>query len=159
MKMIPLNGKHGKGKFALVDDEDYEELMKHRWYLSTNGYAKRGKVIDGIYVEIRMHRVLTMCDKHLFVDHINHEPLDNRKSNLRKCTPSQNNMNCRSAVGSTSKFKGVSLKKGGSKFQSTIRYNKKSIYLGYFASELEAAKAYNAKAKELFGEFAYLNKI
>jgi hypothetical protein len=152
MKQIPLNGKHGKGKFALVDDEDYEELMKYKWRVNSVGYAVRG-------YSISMHRLIMNCDKGLLVDHINHEPLDNQKRNLRICTTSQNGMNRVPKKGGTSKYKSVYFNKAAKKWRASIMINGKSIHLGTFNTELEAAQAYNAKAKELFGEFAHINKI
>ena len=159
MKQIALNGKHGKGKFALVDDEDYEELMKYRWNVSSKGYATRGKVEDGVYKMIRMHRVIMKAGTVLFVDHINHNRLDNQKNNLRFCTHQENSMNQKKRKNATSKYKGVHWRKDIKKWRSRITINMKRICLGTFDSEIKAAKAYNAKAKELFGEFAHLNKI
>jgi len=90
------------------------------------------------------------------VDHINHNILDNRKSNLRLCTIQKNSFN-RRKTGQTSKYKGIYFDKSHSKFKSQIKFNKKTYNLGRYYSEIEAARAYDAKAKELFKEFACLN--
>ena len=94
--------------------------------------------------------------KGLFVDHINHDGLDNRKSNLRLCTQRQNNQTQRPR-GKTSKYKGVYWNKRAKKFMASICIDGKKKSLGYFIDEVAAAKSYDKAAKKLFGEFAYLN--
>jgi len=78
---------------------------------------------------------------------------------IQQCTVAQNCRNARPRIGTnkTSRYKGVSFHKKSKLFTATIRYNKKKYYLGYFKNDIDAAKAYDKKAKELFGEFAYLN--
>ena len=100
------------------------------------------------------------CPTGMVVDHINHNTLDNRKSNLRVCTYSQNHINSASR-GGTSKYKGVFLYKKGTRKERwrAMAYCGKPYFLGYFDTEDEAGIAYNNKVKELFGEYAYLNKI
>ena len=83
--------------------------------------------------------------------------LNNQKANLRICTRSQNKMNGKSYKNSSSKYKGIWWVKKNKKWRVRIRLNNKTIHLGYFKDETEAAKAYDSKAKELFGEFARLN--
>ena len=158
MKQIPLKGKYANGRFILVDDEDYEKISKSSWSIldKNNDYATA--TIDS--KKVMLHRYLMDCPKGLCVDHINLDTLDNRKENLRICTHSENNRN-KKPYGSTSKYKGV--RKAGKKFRACIEQKNKGkrtrYSLGTFDTEVEAAAAYNAKAKELFGEFAYLNKI
>jgi hypothetical protein len=151
-KLIPLS----RGKVAIVDAEDYPGLSKHKWYANRakrTCYA-RG-TIEGRHV--RMHRQILTAPRGLVVDHINRNGLDNRKSNLRICTHFQNQQNRRPALNCRSKYKGVRWSKRDKKFRAGIMHNKKSYYLGMFENEIDAAKAYDKKAKELFGEFAYLN--
>jgi hypothetical protein len=155
MKQIPLNGKHGKGKFALVDDEDYEELMQCKWLVTEEGYV-RGKIAGK---NIYMHRLILKPDKIKQVDHVNHNKLDNQKINIRICTQSENNMNRKPYKSKYSIYKGICFKKSSNRWFANIRINSRLKHIGYFDTELEAAKAYNAKALELFGEFAHLNKI
>lgn len=88
------------------------------------------------------------------VDHINGNKLDNRKSNLRICTDAENARNSSKKSGN---FKGVQWRSDKHKFRARIMDNGKEIFIGYFTNEIEAAKAYDTKAKELFGEFARLN--
>ena len=151
-----------QGKYAIVDDEYFDRLNGFKWCAHKNRktyYAVRNsKRQKGRRTFICMHREIlglkTSDGKD--TDHINGNGLDNRRVNLRPCTPSQNQHNRRSFCG-TSKYKGVSWHKRDKKWQAYIRLNGKLIHLGLFDSEIEAARAYDIKAKELFGEFAHLN--
>ena len=164
MKKIPLSktGKVHKGKYTLVDDEDYEYLMQWNWYAIKSAkcfYAKRVEYSKGRSSERvfpMQNVVMKVTDKKLMVDHINMDGLDNRKSNLRIATRSQNGMNRRKSINCTSKYKGVHLKyKNG--WICQIRFNNKQKHLGVFKNEKAAAKAYDKAAIELHGEFASLN--
>jgi len=107
---------------------------------------------------VRMHRVVLNCPEDKFVDHINHNGLDNRRANLRACTMQQNIWNKRKQRGNySSKYKGVSWNKSEGKWIVRITCKGKQIFVGYYDNEKEAAKAYDDKAKELFGEYAALN--
>lgn len=92
------------------------------------------------------------------IDHINRVKTDNHIANLRPCTRAENAMNRKSQVGSSS-FCGVSWHKGSGKWQARICHKGGWHALGYYTSEIEAARAYNAAALERFGEFASLNQI
>jgi len=107
------------------------------------------------YKENLLHRIIMNPCRNMVVDHINGDGLDNRKSNLRVCTQAKNLANKRKNKYSKSRYKGVVKQSNGSKFVARC----KDIYLGSFVSEHEAAAAYNKKALELFGEYAYINKI
>lgn len=158
MKKIPLSGKNGKGKFVLVDDEDYERAMQYSWYFYCGKYAATSYREKGKNPKtLLMHRFILPPGSKI-VDHINHNGLDNRKENLRICTYQENSRNQKSKVGS-SKYKGVSFHKTQNKFFAYIRHNGKLMYLGRFDTQEMAAITYNAKAKELFGEFAFLNDV
>ena len=155
MKKIPLT----QGKFTLVDDEDFERASNYKWFrdrATYTSYATRNIGTRPNKSKQRMHRLIMQAKKGQQIDHINGNGLDNRRCNLRFCTNSQNQMNAR-PMGGSSKYKGVSWNKKGNKWYSAIRFNYKQIHLGVFVSETLAAKAYDSKAKELFGEFAYLN--
>jgi hypothetical protein len=155
-----------QNKFAIVDADDYERLNKYKWCLSRTrhtNYAMRrtkGKRVKGKRVKrrtIMMHRFILGAPRHLVVDHINHNGLDNRKTNLRLCTRAENSRNRRPFNINGSRYKGVSWDKGRKVFIACICCNGKNYYLGRFKSEIGAAKAYDRKAVELFGEFAFLN--
>jgi hypothetical protein len=157
MKEIQLT----QGKTAIVDDEDFEYLNQWKWYAKHNKYtyyAMRDERINKIKNTVRMHRLILDVPQGLFIDHINHNGFDNRKENLRICTHSQNSMNCKKRENSFSIYKGVTFNKILNNWRATITLNNKQIQIGGFSIAEEAAMAYNQKAVELFGEFAYLNK-
>ena len=164
MKKIKLT----QGKEALVDDEDCEMLMEHKWCAQQKGndnfYVVRNSPRDsnGKQKTIYMHRVITNVPKGKQVDHINGNTLDNRRENLRTCTRSQNQMNRGRTKNNKSGYKGIYYAKDKPRFkpwQAQIKHNKKTIYLGYYKTKEEAALAYNKKAIELFGEYAKLNNV
>jgi hypothetical protein len=165
-----------KGYFAMVDDEDYEMLSKFKWYANIphRGGVRAFKNATKANNFRFMHRmIMGVTDPKVLIDHIDHNPLNNQKRNLRLCNDSQSACNTRSAKNSTSKYLGVSFHcviknyktKQGIKtsrsvgWRATIFKNYKQIYIGRFQSEKEAALAYNKKAIELHGEFANLNII
>lgn len=159
MKEIELSkrGKH-KGKyFAIVDDEDFDRINQFNWFYN-NGYAQRVvEKTDGKRDIIHMHRQIMDTPKGMFTDHINHNTLDNRKSNLRICSKQQNAFNIHKKVIAASKYKGLSQDRRDNSWNVRIGFNNKRIHVGWFKDEIEAAKAYDNKAKELFGDFAKLN--
>lgn len=160
MREIPLT----RGKIAIVDDEDYEALAVHKWMAKAdrNGkfYAVRSVGPRHNRRTVAMHRVVMNAGPDDFVDHRKGETLDNRKGiSLRKCTRAQNQRN-RHARNSKSGYKGVCFiaRDGLSKpWRSEICVDKSNIHLGYFATDVEAAKAYDAEAVARYGEFVNLN--
>ena len=152
MKTIPLT----QGKFAIVDDEDYDGLSTFHWRATktkSGGYAARRGRDPVVY----MHRQIMDAPKGMYVDHINHVQHDNRKVNLRVCTNSQNMQNGLKHKNGSSRYKGVYWYKPSKKWRAMIRVHGKGIHIGYFIDEVNAAKAYDEKAMQLFGEFAQLN--
>lgn len=151
-RKIPLT----QGKFAIVDEADYDELSAHRWHLHQCGsglYAARcagGRLI-------LMHRQILNAPAGMLCDHKNHDGLDNRRSNLRLCTPAQNQHNSRPQINCRSAYKGVSWNRQAKKWQARIGRNGQTIFIGYYDYEQDAAIAYDDMAAELFGEFACLN--
>lgn len=149
IRRIPL----GKGFFATVDADDYEMLSEYRWYITGNGsnnYAAQSR--DGRMVY--MHRLLMQPPKGYVVDHIDGNGLNNRRCNLRVCTPAQNMTN-KAPRGGTSKFTGVY--RCRKKWVAQVSCRGTYHYVGLFDDEVEAAKARDRKAYELHGEYAYLN--
>lgn len=172
VKTIPVNLYDGSGTVVhtLVDAEDYESLSRFKWRLIGSGYVARPyeRRINGRrrYLSAYMHREIMRPDQDVNVDHINRNPLDNRRSNLRLCTQAQNGCNrpgleIKNGKPVASKYKGVRATTSGKKnpWTATIKAAGKTRYLGCFKTEEEAAQAYNVAAIELQGEFAYLNEI
>lgn len=158
MKTIPLT----HGLEAIVDDEDYEELSKFKWYAvghTGQEYAARYGGHDSPQ-HIRMHRVLIRAPDGMQVDHINGNRLDNRKENLRLASQAQNSRNRgKFAIPTYSRYKGVSYHKRDHVWQAEIKVDGKAIYLGSFTTEREAALAYNIAARQYHGNYAKLNEI
>ncbi len=156
MKEIQLT----KGKVALIDDEDFAIVSQHKWHaINQEGeFYARGYIPGRRYVFLA--NFLMNPPAGMLVDHANNNPLDNRRSNLRLATPSQNNANSRKTWTPTSSiYKGVCWHKRWKKWVAQIGQGPGNgpKTLGYFASEEEAARAYDAAAKARWGEFAKLN--
>lgn len=149
MKEIKLT----QGKVALVDDGDFNYLNQFTWYVhkqrTGSHYAYNN--IKRKNIAISMHRLIMDTPPSMDVDHIDGNGLNNQKNNLRNCTRSQNNAN-RKPIG---KYKGVSYP--GKYIRAKINIDRKSIHIGYYKTDKLAALAYDKKARELYGEFAYLN--
>lgn len=140
-----------KDKIMLIDDEDFPTVDAWTWHIN-KGYAER---IDWkTQKNISVHRLVMNAPKGKEVDHINGEKLDNRKVNLRICSPQENRQNSRLRKDNTTGFKGV--RRNRKRFQAYIHYNG-FIHLGMFDSPKDAAVEYNKAAKKYFGRFAKLN--
>jgi len=149
--------KLSQGRVAIVDEIDYEYLNQFKWYFKSE-YAVRNDYINGIRTTVRMHRIIMNCTESICeVDHIDFNKLNNRRYNLRICTRSENMINKIKSGLYSSNYKGVSFNKDKNKYIARVKKNGKSIFLGLFESEIEAALAYDRAAKNLFGEYAYLN--
>ena len=158
MKEIPLT----QGKVAIVDDEDYEELVQYKWYAHKNRrcwYARRStRMAAGKQGAVLMHRQVMRAAPRRQVDHRDGDGLHNWRTNLRYCTNGENQSNLHyKKEGCTSRYKGVSWYRRSGKWVAGIRVSGKGVNLGYFEEEEDAARAYNAAAVELFGEFASVN--
>ena len=154
MKQIKLT----KGKYALVDDSDFKELSKYKWYFDGR-YAMTSVKEFNEWKMVHMHRFLLSAPKDMETDHINCNMLDNRKENLRVCTGSQNQMNREVNRNNTSGYKGVSFNKRRRVWYAYIKLNYKLTYLGQFTDKKKAAFAYNYAALKFVGEFAKLNEV
>ena len=164
MKQIPL-GK--SGKFALIDDNDFERVSKYKWILSSGGYVIARYSLGERYsygklkmITILMHRfIMNLSEPNEFIDHKDLDKLNNQKHNLRIASNGQNQHNKRAYRNNRSGFKGVSLHKASGLYQAVIRCNCITISLGYFKCKKEAAVEYNKAALLYHGEFARLNDV
>jgi len=156
---------------VLYDAEDEDKINAHTWcvknvqkqrcfYVYTNvphpdgGITRTGRRRR---TTLKMHRLVVDTPKGMSTDHINGDGLDNRKQNLRICTHAENQRNRGPQKNNKSGFKGVYWQKNRKTWYARIQHNKKLLYLGCFKDKKEAAKAYDRKAIELHGEFAWLN--
>lgn len=148
MKEIELT----QGQVAIVDDDDFEDLSLYKWFAKKEGgifYAARS--YGAKRNTMKMHIYIMKPVDGFVIDHINGNGLDNRKSNLRICSHAENMRNRKLHKDNSSGYKGVSKNKG--KYVARIM----QIYLGRYNNAIDAARAYDAKARELFGNFAKLN--
>jgi hypothetical protein len=105
-----------------------------------------------------LHQEIIDVPKGMLIDHINHNPMDNRSANLRAATHSQNICHRRKRSGAKySKYKGITWRKDTRKWVARITFEKIGIHLGFFENEIDAARAYDDAAKIYHGEFASLN--
>jgi len=147
---IPLHG----GGFALVSAEDYEELSKYKWRLSSNGYVIR---TEHYYSEGKrktlhpaMHRQIMGEPAGRVVDHINRDKQDNRRENLRICTQSENNLNNPLRSTNTSGHHGVRFKKDKKRWIAEIGVGGKTLFIGNFNDIESAVKARKAAERQYY---------
>jgi hypothetical protein len=157
MQLIPISN----GQFAKVDDEDFDLVKDYHWHMDGAGYARtnvwRNNRKDSAP---RMHRlIISDVETSLHIDHVNGDKLDNRRSNLRVTTCSQNLMNRGPQSNNLSGYKGVVFDRARNKWRAEICVNRKRKYLGRYDTPEEAAVAYNAASIKYHGEFGYVNKI
>jgi hypothetical protein len=159
-----------KGKYAIVSPEDFEEVNRHKWRAISNRndtfYAVRMLYSNGRKKQVTMHRAIMKPPPFdsaqgrdgFVVDHGDGDGLNNTRDNLSIVTAAENSYNRRKCKNEcSSKYKGVSREKRSNKWRAIINYKGVPIRLGYFDDEIEAAKAYDEVAKELYGKYARLN--
>lgn len=156
--LVPMVGRKGNLQgYAKVDPADVHLISDRSWYArgtqTPSGprsvYARNAR--GGVLV--LMHKLILPGDHQ--VDHISGDGLDNRRANLRACSAAENSRNKRLCWNSTTGFKGVSRRYG--RFQASIKKLDQQFHLGMFDTAEDAARARDAAAIELFGEFAKLN--
>lgn len=148
------------GAVAIVDAEDVELISGYAWYEEKSRHTSYAACTTGgrsTKTRTKMHRLILGAGHGEVVDHINGNGLDNRKSNLRIATHSQNQINRASPSNNKSGFKGVIYCKQTGRWRAELRAYGKWVWIGRFDTPEEAARAYDATAREYFGEFAFTN--
>ena len=166
MLELTVRGRRGETHTAMIDDAD-ERLAGYTWRMTNNGYAIRAEKRKGKTRRYLLHREVLGLDRgDPNVDHINGEKLDCRRSNLRLCpngqTENLRNARKRRANGGkpcSSRFKGVSLDRRYGAWKAYITVGGATRHIGMFATEADAARAYNREAKRHFGEWARMNAV
>jgi uncharacterized protein (DUF1015 family) len=158
MKLIKLAKTDKK---AMVDDEDFEKVSRHNWYLNVQGYASttikiNKKSEDYKGKKVKMHRLIMNAKKGQMVDHIDGCPYNNQKSNLRFCTYSENNRNCKAFMTNKLGVKGVTKRKNY--YLAHIRINGKQTFLVSFKTIEEDSESYKQASLKHHGEYSYFNR-
>lgn len=149
---LNLKGRAENDRSTLISKNDLPLVINYDWYLGKDGYPV---AFDKKYGRIKLHRLLMPCPKGMVVDHINHDRCDNRRINLRICTPKENSYNHSKIHSKNDKYKGV--RKLKDTYNATISKDGKRYEIKGIQSEKEAAKIYDMMAEELFGEYAGKN--
>lgn len=143
-----------------IDKRDLHLLRKYKYAKGTNGYCLRYVRREGPKtIQERLHRDILGCPEGQYIDHINGDTKDNRRSNLRVCSAHENGMNKKISSRNRSGYKGVYWHKTSSKWIALIQVDKKRKHIGSYSEARDAAMAYNEAAKIHYGEFARLNEI
>jgi len=150
---VILHGAKAAGRVAYVDDADLPLVSPYRWTVWESGHGGPYAIANINRRIVKMHRLIT---GQAGMDHIDRDGLNNRRSNLRPATMSQNIANTLSRGGS-SRFKGVSWDRVNGRWRAAITIAGQGRNLGRYASEEEAARAYDAAALAAWGEYARLN--
>ena len=155
-RLLPLAGQNGRNRVALVDEDVYAWAIVYRWFVNDRGYIHRNRLRREFELgsTVRLHNLILPPVQGQVVDHINRDPLDNRRANLRLVTPAQNAMNRRSREG-RSRFRGVSGHEGS--WQCKLRIANQELRLGRYSDERDAARIYDLIAALLLGDAAQLN--
>lgn len=145
-----------RGGYALVDPEDYHEVSQYRWYSAevSPGMIYAMATVEG--KSVYMHRLIMQPPKGMIVDHINGDRMDNRRSNLRICTWTQNNANTKRPRKNKSGYVGVR-RTPSNKWEAAVQVDKKTKHLGTFDTAEDAARARDKAALEAYGKYCYLN--
>lgn len=152
MKEFALTNRKGESFVVRVDDEDAPLMRAHQWRVTRHPRSGNLLVVRG-RARVILHREIMKAPPGVVVDHIDHDRLNNCRSNLRLCSPRENNRNRMPNRGASSRFKGVTWHPTLSKWMARIS----TTYIGLFEDEEDAARAYDIAAMERWGEFAHTN--
>lgn len=145
-EIVLYDKQHNEVARTIIDLEDVEKIKNYKWSRESAGY-----VISSTH--IKLHRLIMDCPEDMFVDHVNHNRLDNRKQNLRTCTKQQNNWNKSTQHNNTSGFPGINMLPGG-KYRVRITMNNRRMHIGCYNTLEEAIEARKQAEVEYFGEYA-----
>ena len=140
-----------ESSFTIVDSEDVSKVRTHKWSVMDNGYVVTK--VNG--KSLLLHRLIKDCPPDMTVDHINHNKLDNRRSNLRICTQQENSFNKGMYSHNTSGIKGVGYDVDRRKWIARLMVDGKNLFLGRYESKYEASKAREKAEVKYFGEFRF----
>lgn len=151
--LLPISGKYSHLQVE-IDKEDWDKVKKHIWWVSCktrNNYYQ-------VYTQVKrktivLSRLLIEAPSHLVVDHIDRNPLNNKKSNLRLATAAQNSYNMNMKNSNTTGVIGVDYRKDRNKYRALIRIDGRKISLGHYDTLEEAAKVRQETAREWFGKW------
>ena len=145
-EIVMYNKQHEETGRAIIDLDDVDKVRGYKWSLRKTGYVISG---GGMF----LHRLIMNPPDNMVIDHINHNPLDNRKENLRICTQQQNSMNKSKCINNTSGITGVYFDKRRNKWMTYITYNNRRIFLGYFNTKGDAIETRRAAEIKYFGDY------
>ena len=145
-EIVMHNKQHEETGRAIIDLNDVDKVRGYKWSLRKTGYVISG---GGMF----LHRLIMNPPDNMVIDHINHNPLDNRKENLRICTQQQNSMNKAISSNNTSGVTGVYFDKRRNKWMTYITYNNRRIFLGYFNTKEDAIETRRAAEIKYFGDY------
>jgi hypothetical protein len=149
------------GKVAIVDDDLYPALVFWKWHFSAGrtgegGYAVHRIKIGRHWCNLKMHRFIMQAGERDIVDHIDGDKLNNQRSNLRLVDTAKNNQNTKKQIGKSG-YRGVNFNERDQLFNATISFGGRNQYIGSFLTALDAARAYDQRALELYGPDAMTN--
>lgn len=155
-KIIDISTPKYPNTNIIIDDDDFELVSKFGWRMNNAGYPVKNVGKKG---KITLHRFLIQPPPNHYIDHIDNNPLNNTRANLRICTKQQNGFNRPKPGNNTTGYKGVTFHKQIMMFQAKIGFNNDTIYLGVYKIKEHAAVAYNIAARKLHGHFMSLNQV
>lgn len=160
---VKLSGNFGLGKYVLVDKEDFDRVRQYTWWLGTKNLRPATDIWDKTTKKskrVLLSRFILNPVKGMVVDHINGDPLDNRRANLRVCSFKENQRN-RTVLNknNTSGFRGVSWDRFRNMWVAQLSFNRKHIYLGRYKDKKDARKAVKMAILKRHGDYANINNV